>query len=89
MEILLNKKQRQPKPKQFIVLNEYCQVFCGLQRGYPAFSDNMDDAKKLENDNQMKMIQRGTLFLLEKEYLQRNKFIKIKFVYLNKNKSYG
>jgi hypothetical protein len=29
----------------------------------------MDDAKKLENDNQMKMIQRGTLFLLEKEYL--------------------
>jgi hypothetical protein len=69
MEILLNKKQREPKPKQFIVLNEYCQVFCGLQRGYPAFSDDLDDAKKLENDNQVKMIQRGTLFKLEKEYL--------------------
>jgi hypothetical protein len=69
MKLILDKKQREPKPKQFIVLNEYCQVFCGLQRGYPAFSDDLDDAKKLENDNQVKMIQRGTLFRLEKEYL--------------------
>jgi hypothetical protein len=69
MELILDKKQRQPKPKRFILLNEYCQVFCGLQRGYPAFSDNLDEAKSLENDNQVKMVQQGTLFKLEKEYL--------------------
>ena len=69
MELILNKKQRQPQPKRFILLNEYCQVFCGLQRGYPAFSDNLDEAKSLENDNQVRLIQQGTSFRLEKEYL--------------------
>ena len=69
MELILDKKQRQPKPKRFILLNEYCQVFCGLQRGYPAFSDNINEAKSLENDNQVKMVQQGTSFRLEKEYL--------------------
>jgi hypothetical protein len=69
MKVLLDKKQREPKPKQFIVLNEYCQVFCGLQGGYPAFSDNLDEAKPLERDSQVRMIQQGTSFRLEKEYL--------------------
>jgi hypothetical protein len=69
MKLVLNKKQREPQPKRFILLNEYCQVFCGLQRGYPAFSDNLDEAKSLENDNQVRIIQQGTSFRLEKEYL--------------------
>jgi hypothetical protein len=69
MKVLLDKKQREPKPKQFIVLNEYCQVFCGLQGGYPAFSDNLDEAKPLERDSQIRLIQQGTSFRLEKEYL--------------------
>ena len=69
MKVLLDKKQREPKPKQFIVLNEYCQVFCGLQGGYPAFSDNIEEAKPLERDSQVRMIQQGTSFRLEKEYL--------------------
>jgi hypothetical protein len=45
MKLILDKKQREPQPKRFILLNEYCQVFCGLQRGYPAFSDNLDEAR--------------------------------------------
>jgi hypothetical protein len=69
MKIILDKKSKQPKPKQFIVLNEFCQVFCGLQGGYPAFSDDIDEAKPLENDAQVRMIQQGTSFKLEKEYL--------------------
>jgi hypothetical protein len=69
MEILLNKKLRDPKVKPFILLNEYCQVYCGLKRGYPAFSDDLDDARTLENDEQVKNIQYGTSFKLEKEYL--------------------
>lgn len=69
MKVLLDRKQRLPKPQLFILLNEYCQVYCGLQGGYPAFSDNIDDAKWLENDEQVRMIKQGTSFKLEKEFI--------------------
>ena len=68
MKLVLNKKDIKPI-KKFIVLNEYCQVFCGLKHGLPAFSDNIDDAKPLENQRQVEMIQRGTYYKLEKSYL--------------------
>jgi hypothetical protein len=69
MKLVLNKKEIEKPVRKFIVLNEYCQVFCGLKQGLPAFSDNIDDAKPLENQRQVEMIQRGTLFKLEKSYL--------------------
>ena len=69
MKLILNKESLEKPEKQFIVLNEYCQVFCGLKHGLPAFSDNIDDAKPLENQRQVEMIQRGTLSKLEKSYL--------------------
>jgi hypothetical protein len=69
MKVLLDRKNREAPAKRFIILNEHCQVYCGLQGGYPAFSDNLDDAKTLENDKQIQMIKQGTLFNLEKEYI--------------------
>ena len=69
MKLVLNKENIEEPARKFIVLNEYCQVFCGLKYGLPAFSDNIDDAKPLENQRQVEMIQRGTLFKLEKSYL--------------------
>tara|TARA_R110002012_G_scaffold5363_1_gene24474 strand:- start:497 stop:706 length:210 start_codon:yes stop_codon:yes gene_type:complete len=69
MKLVLNKENIEEPIRKFIVLNEYCQVFCGLKHGLPAFSDNIDDAKPLENQRQIEMIQRGTLFKLEKSYL--------------------
>jgi len=69
MKILLDRKNREALVKHFILLNEYCQVYCGLQGGYPAFSDNLDDARTLENDEQVRMIRQGTSFKLEKEYI--------------------
>ena len=68
MKIVLDKKSKQ-KEIQFIVLNEYAQVFSGLKGGYPAFSDDLDEAKPLTNDLQVKMIQKGTSFKLEKYFL--------------------
>ena len=69
MKAILDKKNK-PKPEPtFIVLNEFAQVFCGLQGGYPAFSDDFDSAKLLVNDEQVKMIKQGTSFKLEKEYI--------------------
>ena len=69
MKVLLDRKNREAKPKRFILLNEYCQVYCGLQQGYPAFSDDFDSAKLLVNDEQVKMIKQGTSYKLEKEYI--------------------
>ena len=69
MKTVLDKKSKQQKEIQFIVLNEYAQVFCGLKGGYPSFSDNLEEAKPLSNDLQVKTIQRGTLFKLEKYFL--------------------
>jgi hypothetical protein len=69
MSYLVDKKKREPKIPEFILLNEYCQVYCGLQGGYPAFSDNLDDARTLENDEQVRMIRQGTSFKLEKEFI--------------------
>jgi hypothetical protein len=63
------KKSREIKLPEYIILNEHCQVFCGLRSGYPAFSDNIEDAKPLTNDGQFRMIQYGTSFKLEKEYI--------------------
>jgi hypothetical protein len=69
MKAVLDKKNR-PKPEPtFIVLNELAQVFCGLRGGYPEFSDDFDSAKPLVRDEQVRMIQQGTLFKLEKEYI--------------------
>lgn len=68
MKKLCGKNKEKPE-LTFIVLNEMAQVFCGLQGGYPQFSDYFDDAKLLINDEQVKMIQKGTSFKLEKYFL--------------------
>jgi hypothetical protein len=66
MKLVLNKKEREPKEPEFIVMNEYAQVFCGLKRGYPAFSDDIDEARTIVNEAQFRIIQQGTSFKLEK-----------------------
>jgi hypothetical protein len=69
MDYLVDKKKCKPKEPEFIVLNELAQVFCGLLRGYPNFSDNFDSAKPLNNLEQVRRIQQGTSHKLEIEYL--------------------
>jgi hypothetical protein len=68
MKALLGKK-KEPEEPQFIVLNEYCQVFSGLKGGYPVFSDNLDEARPLTNINQFKNVQYGTSHKLEIHYV--------------------
>jgi hypothetical protein len=69
MKILLNKKLAEKPEPAFIILNEAAQVYCGLKGGYPAFSDNLEDAKPLHRDSQVRIIQQGTSFQLEKYFL--------------------
>jgi hypothetical protein len=69
MSYLIDKKKREPKVPEFIVLNELAQVFCGLIGGYPEFGDDFDSAKPLNNLEQVRLIQQGTSYKLEIEYL--------------------
>ena len=69
MKAILNKKLRGPKEPEFIVVNEHAQVFCGLRGGYPEFSDHWDDAKPLDNPNQVRSIQYGTSSKVEIHYI--------------------
>lgn len=68
MKSLLNKKLKEKEP-EFIVLNEYAQVFSGLKGGYPQFSTNWDDAKPLTNPECLRTIQYGTSEKVEIHYL--------------------
>lgn len=68
MERLYGKNREKPE-QTFIVLNELAQVFCGLKGGYPEFSDKLNEAKPLVRDSQVKIIQQGTSFKLEKYFL--------------------
>lgn len=54
---------------QFIVLNEYCQVWTGFSEMGLKFSDNIDDAKPLNNDQQLRCLKTYTYHKLEKEYI--------------------
>lgn len=69
LDFLLDKKLKQPKQPEFVVLNEYCQCYSGLKGGYPVFSDDMDEARTLTNMEQFKKVQYGTSYNLEILYV--------------------
>lgn len=50
----------------FYVMNECAQVFAGLRRGYPYFSDNVNEAKPIYNNEQFRSIKRGHLYKIER-----------------------
>jgi hypothetical protein len=54
---------------EFIIINEDAQVYSGLIKGYPSFSDNWDEAKPLTNPECLSSVQRGTFLKLEIHYL--------------------
>ena len=54
---------------QFIVLNDQCQAFIGFKKGEAIFSDDLDLAKPLYNDNQVATLRVYTYGKLEKEYI--------------------
>jgi hypothetical protein len=46
---MIKRKKRKHKKfvplKEYIVMTDDARVFSGLERGYPVFSDNIDEAK--------------------------------------------
>jgi hypothetical protein len=58
-----------PKLPPFIVVNDQAQVYCGLKRGYPSFTEDWDEAKPLTNPSCLRLIQWGTHTKLEILYI--------------------
>jgi hypothetical protein len=54
------------KDKDFIIINPKNEVYIGLIGGEPAFSNDWNEAKKLNDQEQMNKIQRGYYMKLDK-----------------------
>jgi hypothetical protein len=66
---MVRRKIQKEKVSQFIIVNEYMQVFSGLKSGYPYFQSDWNLARPLQNIQQFESIKRGTLDKLEILYL--------------------
>ena len=62
IDLLIKAESKHP----FYVMNEYAQVFAGLKKGYPHFSDNINEAKPIYNNEQFRNIKRGHLYKIER-----------------------
>lgn len=54
------------RKRPFYVIDEYAQVFAGLRGGYPYFSDNVEEAKPIHNNEQFRNIRRGYIYKIER-----------------------
>jgi hypothetical protein len=68
----MTKQRKKYTPSNmYVVINQNGEVFTGLQRGYPAYSPNWDQAKPLNKEN--------TTYLMEEkgvELISENEFFK-------------
>lgn len=59
------KKISEKKLSEYIIVNQYDQVFVGLKGGYPHFDGDWQRARTLNNPEQFDKVKRGTLDKLE------------------------
>lgn len=72
---------RKPKPTaedllnepEYLILDEYARVFAGCRKGYPFFSDNIDEAKPLQGQEKFDYLQRYSLIKLEQMFLENGR----------------
>lgn len=62
-------RKKQPPASMYIVINRYGEVFTGLQKGYPVYSSNWDEAKPLNKENTTYlMAEKGVELISENEF---------------------
>lgn len=69
---MIKKKRKHRKftpSKEYIVMTDDCRVFCGLERGYPKFSENLDEAKPFTELSQSQKLHLVYPFRLETIWL--------------------
>jgi hypothetical protein len=63
---LLNWEEESPS---YIILNENAQVYTGLIRGYPNFSDDLNEAKPLQGQEKFVTLKRFAKIHLEQIFI--------------------
>jgi hypothetical protein len=62
-------RTKQIPSSMYIVINQYGEVFTGLQKGYPVYSSNWDEAKPLNKENTTYLMnEKGVELISEKEF---------------------
>ena len=54
------------RKRPFYVMDECARVFAGLRHGYPHFSENINEAKPIYNNEQFGAIRRGSTYSIER-----------------------
>lgn len=50
----------------FYAIDEYARVFAGFRKGYPYFSEDLNEAKALYNEEQLRHVKRGVYLKVER-----------------------
>jgi hypothetical protein len=62
----IDRKILEERKRPFYVMDECARVFAGLRRGYPYFSENVNEAKPIYNNEQFGAIRRGSTYGIER-----------------------
>jgi hypothetical protein len=62
----IDRKILEERKRPFYVIDEYARVFAGLRRGYPYFSEDINEAKPIYNNEQFGAIRRGSTYGIER-----------------------
>ena len=65
-EVEIDLKIAEERKRPFYVMDECARVFAGLRRGYPYFSENINEAKPIYNNEQFGAIRRGSTYGIER-----------------------
>ena len=66
----IDRKIAEECKRPFYVIDEYARVFAGLRKGYPYFSEDINEAKPIYNNEQFGSIKRGHLYKIERIEVQ-------------------
>ena len=55
----------------YLILDEYARVFAGCRKGYPYFSEDIDEAKPLQGQEKFAFLQRYSTLKLEQMFLEK------------------
>ena len=62
----IDRKIAEERKRPFYVIDEYARVFAGLRRGYSYFSEDINEAKPIYNNEQFGAIRRGSTYGIER-----------------------
>ena len=68
---MVKQRKKYTPSNMYVVINQNGEVFTGLQRGYPVYSSNWDQAKPLNKENTTYLMnEKGVELISENEFFK-------------------